>query len=90
MLHNIHHTNLFIAFHPMSNNLRLTRQGTYPKPPSPEQASKYYRRHLVDLIMDSDRANPLFRSPIGTDRERPLQVLDIGTGKGTWAMYVYT
>lgn len=74
----------------MSNNLRLTRQGTCPKPPSLEHASKYYRRHLVDLIMDSDRSNPLFRSPIGADRERPLQVLDIGTGKGTWAMYVCT
>jgi hypothetical protein len=43
-------------------------------------------RHLVDLILESDRDNPLFRSPIGSDRERPLQVLDIGTGKGTWAM----
>lgn len=43
-------------------------------------------RHLVDLILDSDRDNPLFRSPIGADRELPLQVLDIGTGKGTWAM----
>ncbi|KAJ5473086.1 hypothetical protein N7530_007087 [Penicillium desertorum] len=45
-------------------------------------------RTSLDLIMDSDRANPLFRSPIGTDRERPLQVLDIGTGKGTWAIDV--
>lgn len=63
------------------------KQGTYSNP-SLEHASDYHGRHLVDLIMDSDRANPLFRSPIGTDQERPLQVLDIGTGKGTWAMYV--
>jgi hypothetical protein len=46
----------------------------------------HHHRHLVDLILESDRDNPLFRSPIGSDRERPLQVLDIGTGKGTWAM----
>lgn len=71
----------------MSNNSRPMRQGTYSSP-SPEHASDYRGRHLVDLIMDSDRANPLFRSPIGTNRERPLQILDIGTGKGTWAMYV--
>ncbi|KAJ5357086.1 hypothetical protein N7517_011695 [Penicillium concentricum] len=56
--------------------------------PSDEQQFETYEAgHIVDLIMDSDQPNPLFRSPIGTDRERPLQVLDIGTGKGTWAMY---
>lgn len=44
-----------------------------------------YRRHLVTLILDSERDNPLFRSPIGED---PKHILDLGTGKGVWAMYV--
>ncbi|KAJ5788802.1 uncharacterized protein N7518_005813 [Penicillium psychrosexuale] len=60
----------------------------YCIPSDEQQFETYEAGHLVDLIMDSDRANPLFRSPIGTDRERPLQVLDIGTGKGTWAIDV--
>jgi len=45
-------------------------------------------RHLVDLILDSERENPLFRAPCGDDKEARLHILDIGTGMGTWAMYV--
>jgi hypothetical protein len=41
----------------------------------------------VDLILDSERENPLFRAPCGDDKEAPLHVLDIGTGMGTWVMY---
>ncbi|KAJ5350321.1 hypothetical protein N7541_008048 [Penicillium brevicompactum] len=42
-------------------------------------------RHLVALILEADRYNPLFRAPIGDD---PKQILDLGTGKGTWAIDV--
>ena len=42
-------------------------------------------RHLVALILDSDRENPLFRAPV----RDPQQILDLGTGKGIWAMYVH-
>lgn len=41
--------------------------------------------HLLALVLDSERENPLFRSPVG---KNPTHVLDIGTGKGNWAMYV--
>lgn len=41
-------------------------------------------RHLLALIMDSDRDNPLFYSPIG---DHPKNILDLGTGQGNWAMY---
>lgn len=41
--------------------------------------------HLVAIILDSDKKNPLFRSPVGS---QPKHILDIGTGKGNWAMYV--
>lgn len=40
--------------------------------------------HLVAIVLDSDRENPLFRSPV----KDPQQVLDIGTAKGIWAMCV--
>lgn len=41
--------------------------------------------HLLALVLDSERENPLFRAPIEKD---PKHILDIGTGKGNWAMYV--
>lgn len=42
-------------------------------------------RHLVALVLDSDRENPLFRAPV----RDPQHILDLGTGKGIWAMYVH-
>jgi hypothetical protein len=38
---------------------------------------------MTALMMDSNRENPLFRSPVGRDIKH---VLDIGTGKGSWAV----
>ncbi|KAJ5264474.1 hypothetical protein N7505_007267 [Penicillium chrysogenum] len=43
-------------------------------------------RHFAALIMESERNDPFFRSPIG---DSPLHILDIGTGQGIWGMYVY-
>lgn len=40
--------------------------------------------HFVYLLMESGRDNPLFRSPL----RFPRNVLDIGTGTGTWAIDV--
>jgi hypothetical protein len=37
------------------------------------------------MVLDSDKNNPLFQSPVGP---KPEHILDIGTGKGNWAMYV--
>lgn len=37
------------------------------------------------LILDSQRREPLFQSPIG---KKAQNVLDIGTGDGTWALEV--
>jgi hypothetical protein len=45
----------------------------------------YEAGHLVALVLDSERENPLFRAPV----RHPKQILDLGTGKGIWAMYVY-
>jgi ubiquinone/menaquinone biosynthesis C-methylase UbiE len=35
-------------------------------------------------MLDLDRENPFFRAPIV---KSPQNILDIGTGKGSWAMY---
>lgn len=37
------------------------------------------------LILDSQRSNPLFRSPLSCDAQH---VLDLGTGQGNWALDV--
>ncbi|CAG8027782.1 unnamed protein product [Penicillium nalgiovense] len=42
-------------------------------------------RHLLALVLDSERENPLFRAPVG---KNPKHILDIGTGKGNWAVDV--
>lgn len=38
--------------------------------------------HLAALLMNSERANPLYCAPV----QNPRHVLDIGTGKGAWAI----
>ncbi|KAJ5686814.1 hypothetical protein N7536_009433 [Penicillium majusculum] len=45
----------------------------------------YEAGHLLALVLDSERENPLFRSPVG---KSPTHILDIGTGKGNWAIDV--
>jgi trans-aconitate methyltransferase len=40
--------------------------------------------HVMYLVLDSNRPNPLFRSPVSD----PQYILDIGTGPGTWAIDV--
>lgn len=41
--------------------------------------------HLQFSILDSERDNPLFYSPISPDAKH---ILDIGTGDATWAIEV--
>ncbi|KAJ5310324.1 oxidoreductase [Penicillium atrosanguineum] len=54
--------------------------------PSDDQMFETYEAgHLVAMVLDSDKENPLFRSPVGS---QPKHVLDIGTGKGNWAIDV--
>ncbi|KAJ5215143.1 hypothetical protein N7468_010822 [Penicillium chermesinum] len=54
--------------------------------PSDEQQFEAFEiGHMLFLILDHNEPNPLFRAPIG---EQPKQILDIGTGKGSWAVDV--
>ncbi|CAP86336.1 Pc20g10070 [Penicillium rubens Wisconsin 54-1255] len=40
--------------------------------------------HMMFMVLDHERENPLHHAPIG---KSPQHILDIGTGKGTWAIY---
>ncbi|KAJ5666899.1 hypothetical protein N7462_011308 [Penicillium macrosclerotiorum] len=54
--------------------------------PSDEQQFEAFEiGHILHLVLDNDEPNPLFRSPIG---DSPTHILDIGTGKGSWAIDV--
>ncbi|KAJ5774771.1 hypothetical protein N7457_009667 [Penicillium paradoxum] len=54
-------------------------------PSDEKQFETYEAGHLVALVMESDQDNPLFRAPIG---DNPKNILDLGTGKGNWAIDV--
>ncbi|KAJ5772571.1 hypothetical protein N7520_003100 [Penicillium odoratum] len=62
----------------------LSKKG-YLMPSDEQMFDSYEAGHLVALVLESDKANPLFRSPIG---DRPAHILDLGTGKGNWAIDV--
>ncbi|KAJ5706538.1 hypothetical protein N7488_006339 [Penicillium malachiteum] len=53
----------------------------YCFPADEKQFETYDAVHLVSVIAEAGRENPFFRSPV-----TPKNVLDIGTGKGTWAI----
>ncbi|CAG8386125.1 unnamed protein product [Penicillium salamii] len=57
----------------------------YIVPSDEKQFETYEAGHLLALVMDSDRDNPLFYSPIG---DNPTNILDLGTGQGNWAIDV--
>ncbi|KAJ5682496.1 hypothetical protein N7462_005661 [Penicillium macrosclerotiorum] len=55
------------------------REGEYWGPSDEQQFESYEAGHLACVILDSNEANPLFQSP---------HVLDLGTGRGSWAIDV--
>jgi hypothetical protein len=59
-----------------------TLRSDYWGPSDDRQFETMDAGHLLYLILESDKQNPLFRSPL----TEPLNILDIGTGPGTWAI----
>ncbi|KAJ5414522.1 hypothetical protein N7509_001149 [Penicillium cosmopolitanum] len=53
-------------------------------PSDEKQFESYEAGHITALVMEADRENPLFRAPI----KNPKHILDIGTGRGSWAVDV--
>ncbi|RDW73348.1 hypothetical protein BP6252_07255 [Coleophoma cylindrospora] len=61
------------------------REGEYWGPSDDKQFETMALSHLMYMILDSQQPNNLFHSPIGPN---PQNILDIGTGDGTWAVEV--
>ncbi|KXG51517.1 uncharacterized protein PGRI_089100 [Penicillium griseofulvum] len=55
----------------------------YWSPSDEQQFEAFEIGHMVFLVLENERENPLHHSPIGNS---PKHILDIGTGKGTWAI----
>lgn len=75
---------LSAVFLPTINSSRLMKLGML----SPFRLALQmidHLRHLLALVLEAGTDNPLFRSPVGNN---PKHILDLGTGKGNWAMYV--
>lgn len=60
------------------------REGQYWGPSDEKQFENMEAAHIVHMILDHKRENPLFYAPV----ERPHNILDIGTGTGVWAREV--
>ena len=60
------------------------KNSEYFSPADEQQFETYETGHIAALLMNSDKTNPLFCAPI----QEPKHVLDIGTGKGSWAVDV--
>ncbi|KAJ5888009.1 hypothetical protein N7495_008050 [Penicillium taxi] len=55
----------------------------YWSPSDEQQFEAYETGHLVALVLDYHQPNLLHHAPIG---DSPKQILDVGTGKGSWAI----
>ncbi len=61
------------------------KDGGYFTPADERQFEVLKAGHMVFRVLDSQEKNPLFRSPIG---DKAQNVLDIGTGDGSWVIDV--
>lgn len=61
-----------------------TLRDDYWGPSDEKQFETMDAGHLLYLILESDKKNPLFRAPI----DEPTAILDLGTGSATWAIDV--
>ncbi|KAJ5153940.1 uncharacterized protein N7500_009379 [Penicillium coprophilum] len=59
------------------------KEDDYWSPSDDQQFEAFEIGHMVFLVLDNHRENPLHHAPIG---KSPKHILDIGTGKGTWAI----
>ncbi|CEJ58759.1 hypothetical protein PMG11_07405 [Penicillium brasilianum] len=62
---------------------QATKEDSYWGPSDEQQFEAFEISHILFLVLDHNQPNPLFRAPIG---DSPKHILDIGTGKGSWAM----
>ncbi|KAJ6155765.1 hypothetical protein N7470_006331 [Penicillium chermesinum] len=76
----------FVTHNPYGCNPPPRVQTDFRSVPSDDQMFETYENsHLLMIICDSDLENPLYHAPTG---KLPKHILDIGTGKGSWAIDV--
>ncbi|KAF3386801.1 Secondary metabolism regulator LAE1 [Penicillium rolfsii] len=61
------------------------KDDVYWSPSDEQQFEAFELGHMVCIMLDYHRPNPLFAAPVG---ENLKHVLDVGTGKGSWAIDV--
>ncbi|KAJ5894616.1 hypothetical protein N7495_006307 [Penicillium taxi] len=59
------------------------KEDDYWSPSDEQQFEAFEMGHLVCLMLDHQRPNPLHRAPVN---DSVKHILDIGTGKGNWAI----
>ncbi|KAF3384708.1 Secondary metabolism regulator LAE1 [Penicillium rolfsii] len=64
---------------------QATKEDNYWGPSDEQQFEAFEISHILFLVLDHYQPNPLFRAPIG---DSPKHILDVGTGKGSWAIDV--
>ncbi|KAJ5254262.1 hypothetical protein N7524_011442 [Penicillium chrysogenum] len=68
----------------ISSSIAKGRLENGRRSPSDEQQFEAFEiGHMMFTVLDHERENPLHHAPIG---KSPQHILDIGTGKGTWAI----
>ncbi|KAJ5457249.1 hypothetical protein N7530_012523 [Penicillium desertorum] len=63
---------------------QTVREGASWCPSDEQQFESLEAGHLLCVLLDANTDNPLFHAPV----KSPKQILDIGTGRGTWAIDV--
>lgn len=64
---------------------QATKEDDYWGPSDEQQFEAFEISHILFLVLDYHQPNVLFHAPIG---DSPTHILDIGTGKGSWAFDV--
>lgn len=77
-------SDLYRGFLENGRRYQSLRNAEYFSPADEQQFETYEVGHLAALLMNSDKANPLYCAPI----KEPKHVLDVGTGQGAWAIDV--
>ncbi|KAJ5706354.1 hypothetical protein N7536_002043 [Penicillium majusculum] len=63
---------------------QTVREGASWFPSDEQQFESLEAGHLLCILLDADTGNPLYQAPL----KDPKQILDIGTGRGNWAIDV--
>ncbi|KAJ5547566.1 hypothetical protein N7513_004800 [Penicillium frequentans] len=61
------------------------KEDDYWGPSDDQQFEAFEIGHMMFLVLDHNQDNPLFRAPVGSS---PKNILDIGTGQGSWVIDV--